>query len=137
MILSKTSEYSLRILSFMTQETYPLYTATLLQKELDIPYRYLRKLLTRLAKSGYIIGSKGRNGGYVFKKKPEEIYLSDIIDVVEGFESFKSCLLGNYQCDQKNPCPMHLIWAETKEKIIKVFTTTSLADLKNKSIESI
>ena len=131
MILSKTSEYSLRILSFMSQETYPLYTSKLLQEKLDIPYRYLRKLLTRLAKKGYISGTKGRSGGYVFKKKLEEIYLSDIIDAVEGFESFNSCLLGKYQCDLKNPCPMHEVWAETKEKILKTFTKTSLADIRD------
>ncbi len=108
---------------------FNLFSSKILHEELEIPERYLRKLLTDLSKAGFIRSTRGRNGGYVFDKKLNEILLSDIIDTVEGFESFNSCILGVYQCNLENPCPMHHIWAETKKKILKTLTTTTLADL--------
>ncbi len=134
MILSKTSEYALKILSFMATENYTQYSAHLLYDKLSIPKRYGSRLMTKLAKSGFIKSSRGRSGGYVFAKKLEDIYLSDIIDSIEGFENFDKCLIGLYQCDLDNPCPMHDIWAETKQKVIDTLKNTSLADLGNSKI---
>ena len=129
MILSKTSEYALKILSFMATEYYPQYSAQLLYNKLNIPQRYARRLLTELTKSGFLKSNRGRNGGYVFAKKQEEIYLSDIIHSIDGFETIDKCLIGLYQCDFDNPCPLHDIWVNAKEKIINTLTQTSLADL--------
>lgn len=137
MILSKTSEYALKILSFMATEDYPQYTAHLLYEKLNIPRRYGSRLMTDLAKSGFIKSNRGRNGGYVFAKKLKDIYLSDIIDSIEGFENFDKCLIGLYQCDLDNPCPLHEIWAETKQKVIDTLSQTSLADLEHTSIEDL
>ncbi|MEA1897188.1 MAG: Rrf2 family transcriptional regulator [Bacteroidota bacterium] len=134
MILNKTSEYALKILSFMATENFPQYTAHLLYDKLSIPKRYGSRLMTQLTKSGFIKSNRGRNGGYVFAKKLEDIYLSDIIDSIEGFENFDKCLIGLYQCDLDNPCPMHDIWAETKQKVIDTLKNTSLADLGNSKI---
>ena len=136
MLLSKTSIYAFRILSFMATQDHEVYSAKLLYNNLNIPERYLKRLLTDLSKSGFISSTRGRNGGFVFCKRLDEIYLHQIIDAVEGFESFNLCLIGNYQCELENPCPMHKVWAETKEKILNTLTQTTLADLKNKNIES-
>ena len=137
MILSKTSEYALKVLSFMVTENRELYPAQLLHEKLNIPERYLRRLLTDLTKSGFIASTRGRYGGYFFAKPLDSIYLSDIIDAVEGFDSFNSCLLGVHQCTLENPCAMHRIWAETKEKILKTLTTTNLSDLRKTSISEL
>ena len=122
---------------FMATTDHKYYSASLLHENLDIPLRYLRRLLTDLTKHGFIASERGRSGGFYFIKKLEEIKLSDIIDAVEGFDSFQSCLLGNYQCDLKNPCAMHQIWADTKKQIIDTLTNNTLADVKEKSLKEI
>ena len=137
MILSRTSEYALRILSYMATTDVDLFSAKLLYEELDIPKRYLGRLLTNLTKEDLIKSTRGRNGGYVIAKKLNEIHLSDIIDAVEGFDSFDRCIVGKYQCELSNPCPMHAIWADSKEKILSTLKNTSLADLRNKNISTL
>lgn len=137
MILSQTSKYALRILAHMAESSDRLYTAKSLFEELEIPQRYLGRLLTQLSKSGFIASTQGRHGGYQFAKQLSDIHLSDIIDSVDGFDSFNACILGKHQCLLENPCAMHTIWKETKEKVLKTLTETTLDDIKTLSIESI
>lgn len=135
MNLSKTSKYALRILGFMAITDQELFSAKFIYENRKIPQRYLRRLLTDLTKSGIINSTQGRNGGYALARRIDQIYLADIIDAVDGFESINSCLLGYDDCAFNNDCAMHNLWADTQQKIRTVLTTTSLADLKkaNKS----
>ena len=91
MNFSKTTSYSLNVLSYMAKHEDQKMSASLLHDKLQIPYSYLRYILLKLSKNGIIHGTSGRNGGFLFSKEIKEIYLADIIEVTEGLESFKRC----------------------------------------------
>jgi Rrf2 family protein len=128
MRLSKTSEYALRILSFMAKEPELLYSAKFLVEKLNISDKYLRRLMTNLTKSGFIRSAQGRDGGYSFAKKLNEIVLADIINSVEGMEKYMGCVLGFDQCSDTNPCVMHSTWIDVREKFNETFQNKTLAD---------
>ena len=107
------------------------FSAQNLFKELDIPKRYLMRLLTDLSKSGFINASRGRSGGYIFARPINNIYFSEIIDSVEGLLSFEGCVLGNAFCPVDKPCAMHQIWEKPKQAFLETIKKTTLADLKN------
>ena len=132
MILNKTTEYALTVLSFMAINPEELSSAEYLHIQLDIPRRYLRKLLTDLSRLGFIRSEKGRKGGFVFAKPLEEISLSDIIQKVEGSEVMASCILGHHSCKEEQPCVMHETWLLAKKKMIDTLSNTTLYDLKKK-----
>jgi Rrf2 family protein len=73
MKLSKTSEYALRILSFMARYPDKLYAARHLVEKLKISDKYLRRLMTDLSKAGFIRSRQGREGGCFFAKKISSI----------------------------------------------------------------
>ncbi len=129
MNLSKTTSYSLNVLSYMAKNKEEICSANYLHKKLRIPHQYLRQLLTKLSKSGFIHSTRGRNGGFVFSKEISEIYVADIIEAVEGLESFNKCILGFTICPLDEQCSMHEFWESTRDVIIKELKTTSLADL--------
>jgi len=131
MFISKTSEYALRILTYMALNNSSQLSAQRLFEELSIPKRYLMRLLTDLSKSGFIKSSRGRNGGYVFARPLDTIYFSEIIDSVEGLLGFEACVLGNAVCPVDKPCPMHQIWDKPKTSFLETIRTTTLADLNN------
>ena len=110
MFISKTSEYALRILTYMAFNNEAQLSAQNLYTELQIPKRYLMRLLTDLSKSGFIKSTRGRTGGYVFARSLDTIFFSDIIDSVEGLKSFEGCVLGNTICPVDKPCAMHRFW---------------------------
>jgi len=82
MKLSKTSEYALRVMSFMINSDLQVFSAKYLADNLKIPDKYLRQLMTNMSKKGFIKSFQGREGGYVFSKNAHHIYLSDVIDAV-------------------------------------------------------
>lgn len=130
MFISKTSEYALRILTYMALNNEQLLSAKSLFEELHIPKRYLMRLLTDLSKSGFITAIRGRSGGYVLARPLETIFFSEIIDSVEGLLSFESCVLGNTFCPVDKPCVMHQIWDKPKMAFLETIKNTTLADLK-------
>jgi Rrf2 family protein len=132
MILSQTSSYALRILVFMAIDGQEGYSAKYLHDQLKIPQRYLSRLLTDLSKHGFITSLRGRNGGYVFARKIEKIYLSQIVDAVEGLRSFSGCVLGYTKCNRAQTCDMHDIWANVNESVLRTLTTHTLKDIKDR-----
>ncbi len=132
MILSKTTEYAISILSFMATRDQEKYAAELLHKELNIPRQYLRRLLTDLTKLGFIASLRGRNGGFVFARDISTINFAQVIDAMEGADAMNTCLLGFTACIIGHPCVMHDLWTEARFKVIETLTKTSLADLKEK-----
>ena len=132
-MFTKTTKYAIRILFFMANDIKKVYSTKYLQERLQIPMKYLCKLMTDLSKKGLVKSIQGRSGGFVLAKKPSEILLSDIIDATEGMSKFDECILGFENCNDKNPCALHNIWTQIKQTLIPILKTTSLNDLnKNK-----
>ena len=132
MNLSKTTKYAFRILGHMAKDEKSLYSAQQLHKDIDIPERYLRRLLTDLSKSGFIKSIQGRHGGFTFARDVSEITLMEIVDSIDGKDSIDGCILGYEVCAFDYSCPMHDVWEETKRKVIKTLTETSLKDIHKK-----
>lgn len=130
MNLSKTSKYAFRILGHMAKDEKALYSAQELHRETKVPERYLRRLLTDLSKSGFISSVQGRQGGFAFARDISGIYLSEVVESIDGLESINGCILGYETCAFEHRCPMHEIWEETKLKILKTLKTTSLQNIR-------
>jgi Rrf2 family protein len=129
MNFNKTTAYSLKVLDFMARHTKERMSASFLYKKLNIPYSYLRQILSDLSKYGFIQGSKGRKGGFILAKDADDIYLSDIINSSEGLDSFERCIMGYAICPFNNPCPLHQTWSEARNEIIGILKSTSLNEL--------
>ena len=132
MILSKTTEYALSVLGFMATRNEEMYPAEYLYEQLHIPRQYLRRLLTDLSKKGFIVSSRGRNGGFIFARDLSTINFAEVIDAMEGPEAMNTCLLGFTACIVDKPCAMHNLWTDARSKMIDTLTNTSLADLREK-----
>ncbi len=119
----------MRILMYMASKESILCSAEAIYKELGIKKQYMRRLLTGLTKAGFIKSVRGRNGGYALARNPETIYISEVIDNIDGFVSYNTCILGIDDCRRAEKCSMHKVWDETKAIIISTFRTTSIAYL--------
>ena len=129
MNLSKTSKYAFRILGHMAKDDSALYSAQELHTKIDVPERYLRRLLTELSKQGFIHSVQGRQGGFSFARDISDIYLIEIVDAIDGRDSIDGCILGYDSCAFNYSCPMHHVWEETKQKVIETLSKTSLKDI--------
>jgi len=127
----KTSEYAIRALVYLAGHDQRRYSVRELHQELDIPYKYLSRLMHQLAKAGFVDVAQGKTGGYRIAGKKAAIYLYQIVDTVEGLENYDRCILGFKECSDDNPCSMHRYWVEERERIKNLLHSLSLADLTN------
>jgi len=127
MQLSKSSQYAIRILAYMAdhQDTKML-NATNLSESLQIPYKFLTKIMTEVVKSGLVISSRGRDGGYSFEKSPSEIIISEILDIFHDSIKDEQCVLGIGFCDNVCKCALHDQWMEPKLLLQKMFRESTL-----------
>ena len=134
MKLSKTSTYSLRVLSYMINSEKQIFSAKYLVEKLGVPDKYLRRLMTDMSKKGFINSLQGRDGGYIFAKSANDIYISDVIDAVEGMSYYTGCIMGHEKCSSENPCSLHEAYGPLRDKLVNFLETTSIAKLENDAI---
>lgn len=130
MNFNKTTEYTFRILSFMAEDESRIYSVDEVFNKLQIPYRYLRKLMTNLTKSEFIDSIQGKNGGYKISKKLKNIKLLDILNAVDPDYLLAKCFFGFDNCALQPTCTMHDQWTDVRTNIINILENTSLADIK-------
>jgi Rrf2 family protein len=129
MRLYKSSEYAIRCLVSMAHSGPGVHSVKSLSDNLGIPYKFLGRLMSLLGSQGLVEAVQGKGGGYRIVRPLEEIHLAEIVDIVEGLDSYERCILGFDRCDEKNPCPMHEFWTGHKEGILEMLNTTTLAKL--------
>jgi Rrf2 family protein len=130
MNFNKTTEYALKILSYMAIDETKLYSAEEIFKELKIPYRYLRKQLTILSKSDIITSVQGKYGGYKISKNLEDISLLDVIVASGDKQLSNNCFFGFTDCKFEEKCSFHDSWASVRKEIHRVLSTTTLTEMK-------
>jgi len=129
MRFTKTTEYAIRVMAFLANHRDSLYSVNQLHKSLDVPYKYLGRLMSKLAVNGIVESVQGNRGGYRVNHSREPIFLYEIIDTVEGLEDYNRCILGFEKCSGDNPCALHEQWLPHIEGIKKMLYEVSLKDL--------
>ena len=57
-----------------------------LAQKMGVPPRYLEQALQRLVRDGLLLGIRGPRGGYCLSRKPDDIDVVDIADIVRDME---------------------------------------------------
>ena len=129
MKFQKSTEYAIRVMVYLANHGNQWYSANRLHKELDIPYKFLGRLLNVLTKGGLLQGKMGNQGGYKVNEHRSDIYLYEVIGVIEGLDNYNRCVLGFPECSEENPCPMHAVWMKQQEGLRELVYNVSLRQL--------
>ena len=65
------------------------------------------KILQKLHKAGLVESSMGPKGGFALRRKPSEITLMEIINVLQGRIRLNRCLLGGEGCEFESDCEIN------------------------------
>jgi Rrf2 family iron-sulfur cluster assembly transcriptional regulator len=128
MIYSRSVEHAIRALVFLSQVPEGQYVMVkhIAQQE-DIPSHFLAKILQDLARKGFLRSSKGPTGGFVLRRKPEDIFLIDIVKALDGLAAYEKCVGGLAECNDQMPCGMHDSWKALRSRIMGYLERTSIA----------
>ena len=95
----------------------------------QISVRYLEHLITPLIAGGILRSTRGARGGVWLTKSPEEIRLSEVIQLVEGPLSVVECINNPEICSRSAFCVTRDVWDELKKVMNEVLESTTLQDL--------
>jgi Rrf2 family protein len=98
---------------------------------------YLSKVYARLSKSGIIKSIPGVKGGYTLARSAEEITFWDVVEAVEGNESFFQCAeirQNNVLLDKENlpdthtkcPCLIKVVMLEAENEMKKYLNNKTI-----------
>jgi len=129
MILTITSQYTLKILDYLYKESNQAINAKELSRNLDIPYKYLTKIMTKLTKEAIVESIQGRYGGFKIKED-SKFTIYDILKL-NNEDIYQNCILGDKQCSENKKCKFHDSWKKTKDSLKKDFLDKTLLEMSN------
>ena len=130
MKLSTRGRYVTRALLDLAlhHEEEPVLLRDIAQRQ-QISLRYLEHLITPLIAAGIVQSTRGPKGGVSLIKPPEEIRLSEVIQLFEGSMAPVECVDNPETCTRSELCVTRDIWGEIKKAIDGVLESTTLQDL--------
>lgn len=142
MITMKT-KYALKALAVLARAEggEPMLIGEIADRE-KLPKKFLELILRELKQHGILDSRKGRGGGYLLAKRPEQITLAQIIRILDGPIAPVPCLsLTAYRrcegCVDENTCGIRLVLKDVHRAQLDILEKTTLADLARRSQEAV
>ena len=136
MRLSTKGEYASRAMLELSRRYRegPIHSREI-SKAQEIPPHFLQQILLLLKRAGYLKSRKGRWGGYVLAKPPDEINVAEIIRVMDGPLAPIDCVsvMAHEPCPMEGTCGLRWLWKEVRDAVAEILERTTFADLVQKS----
>jgi len=95
----------------------------------QISVSYLQHLIAPLVAAGIVRSTRGPRGGASLARPPQEIRLSEVIQLLEGSTAPVECVDDPSMCPRVDLCVTRDVWAEMKMAVNGVLESITLQDL--------
>jgi Rrf2 family protein len=110
------------------QNESPVQLKAIAQRQ-QISLHYLEHIIAPLIAAGMLRSTRGARGGVSLGRSPQEIKLSEVVQVLEGSIAPAECVDDPNVCSRADLCVTRDIWAEMKGAMASVLESTTLQDL--------
>jgi Rrf2 family protein len=130
MKLSTKGRYGTRALLDIAlhQDDSPVQLKVIAQRQ-QISLHYLEHIIAPLIAAGLLRSARGAYGGVSLGKPPQEIVLSEVIQVLEGSITPVECVDDPNVCSRANICVTRDVWTDVKKAMAGVLGSITLQDL--------
>jgi len=129
-LYSRGCEYAIRALIHVPpNDAAGRFQARDVCDKAGIPEAFSRKVFQALVQGGFLVAARGPGGGYELAAPAEKTTLYEVIQAVDGEDTFDHCIMGLPECGSENPCPLHNVWAEAKDQLLDRLKAVTLAEL--------
>lgn len=131
MILSKSFGYALRGILYIAKlrDENRKIQIDEIASNLSVPKHFLGKIMQQTVKSGLLRSTKGPYGGFSLANDTLNTPLIRLVEITDGLEQYKICVLKLKYCDGHNPCPLHHEIESIRSKFLIVFSETTIGEL--------
>ena len=130
MKLSTRARYGTRaLLDLAVQGSREPVSLKDIAKRQQISLQYLEHLMTPLITAGMVRSVRGPKGGVLLAKLPEEIKLSEIVQLLEGSTAPVDCVDNPKLCPRSGLCVTRDVWDEVKKAVDEVLEGMTLQNM--------
>ena len=113
MLISSKGRYALRLMIYIAalgDAEGKIALREVADRE-HISQKYLEQLVRPLMKAGLLKSVRGKGGGYVLTRPPEQYTVGEILRLTEGSLAPVACLDGDCKgCSRSDECPTLDVW---------------------------
>lgn len=131
MQMNATTDYAIRILVYLAVIDR-LATSREIASKMGIPVKYITTVTQELKNCGFISSQQGNNGGYILRRKPEEITLRDVVFALEDGIKLSRCTSCDPNCflyDSGNLCEVHRSYSMVETVVENVLGKITIEEL--------
>ena len=128
MNISTRGRYAARVMVLLASSPDGSLTKHEIARAEDITPAYVQQLMMALRLAGLVRSVRGRLGGFVLARPPEQISVADVLAAVEGNIMPAPCRVATH-CDRFDACPTRPLWERAASMLQELFSGTTIADL--------
>ncbi|WP_188150288.1 RrF2 family transcriptional regulator [Teredinibacter waterburyi] len=129
MNIKRFTDYSLRVLIYLALKENELVTIKEVAERYKISKSHLMKVVQDLSSKGFIIATRGNNGGIRLSREPEQINIGQLVRMVEEDSVLLECFGADNQCVITPACQLKQMFAEAMDSFFSCLEQYTLADM--------
>ena len=136
MKLSKRGEYALRaLIDFGVAQAIgrPMLQVSELAAKEGLPIKFLEQILMQLKAAGYLESRRGKHGGYLLARPPENISIGQVARLIDGPLAPIACVSQTaYErctCPDEEHCGLRMLMLDVRNAISNILDRYTLADV--------
>ena len=136
MKLSKRGEYALRaLIDFGVAQAIgrPMLQVSELAAKEGLPIKFLEQILMQLKAAGYLESRRGKHGGYLLARPPENISIGQVARLIDGPLAPIACVsqtaYERCSCPDEEHCGLRMLMLDVRNAISNILDRYTLADV--------
>ena len=135
-MISTKGRYALRVMIDLAQQPEGQFVPLEeIANRQEISKKYLEIILKILIEKKLLKGQRGKGGGYMLTRPPEQYSAGEILELTEGTLAAVACLgKGAEPCARKASCLTLPLWKKYDDLTHEFFYSVTLSDIVNGTI---
>ena len=130
MQLKLSTDYAIRIVLYLAEKQQTANSEEI-SARMGIPQSVVATLATPLQRAGILTTVRGVGGGFTLCRRPEDISLHEIVNLMEGTTRINRCLEPEGFCSRNGvaTCPVHKFYSRIQSYLDEDFQDKTIASL--------
>jgi Rrf2 family protein len=131
MRITYKGDYALKaVLDLALNYDLGLVTIHEMAKRIDAPVKFLEQVLLDLKKGHFVESRRGKVGGFLLSRPPEEITVGEVVRFVDGPIEPIACVKRGYaNCGDAPKCVFKKIWQDVADATSNIVDNVSFGQL--------
>lgn len=127
--IRRETDYAIRSVYYLSHRPGETVMAEEIAREMEIPRKFVAKILQKLVRAGVVRSFQGVKGGFQIASDPGGVSFFDVLTAVEGPIAMNACTVDRKMCGRAPLCSIHPLWIGVREEIEVILKRVRFGDI--------